>query len=217
MKESSSMFDKYGESYKAGDILFCEYEPGEHLFIIQEGNVRVTKVVDNKEKTLDEFGNGDMFGEMAILEQAPRSATAIAMDDVKVLKFNQENFDVLLENQPQLGLNLLKSFSKRIYEAKRRFMVLSFDDPETRILDALLMLAEQEGAKLDKPENFEIDTNIAGLSKWCAIQESEAKKAVGGIVKSGKIEYKEKENKVIIKNIVELNRIITNRRKMLVM
>jgi CRP-like cAMP-binding protein len=62
------MFSKFGETYEPDDILFCEYEPGKDFYILQEGRVKVTKIVSDMEKTLDIFHPGDIFGEMAILE-----------------------------------------------------------------------------------------------------------------------------------------------------
>ena len=86
------MFEKYGVTKKKGEIIFCEFEPGSTLFFIQGGHVRLSKIVSNKEKTLAIIGVGDIFGEMAILEQMPRSATAIAEDDVRMLEMDKNSF-----------------------------------------------------------------------------------------------------------------------------
>ena len=138
------MFNKFGVTYEPDDILFCEYEPGNEFYFLQEGRIKITKIVSDMEKTLDIFHPGDIFGEMAILEDQPRSATAIAIDRVKVLRFNKENFNHLLQGNPQLAFRLLKIFSNRIYDAKRRLLILTLPDIESKVYDAFLMLAENQ-------------------------------------------------------------------------
>ncbi|PKL11138.1 MAG: Crp/Fnr family transcriptional regulator, partial [Spirochaetae bacterium HGW-Spirochaetae-6] len=68
----------YVKNFKEGEIIFCEYEPGSTFYLIKKGRVKITKISEKYEKTLDVLGEGSLFGEMAIIEQAPRSATAIA-------------------------------------------------------------------------------------------------------------------------------------------
>ena len=70
------MIEKFGTTYKPGEIIFCEYEPGNEFYLLQEGRVKVTKIVSDMEKALDIFQPGDIFGEMAILEDQPDSLIA---------------------------------------------------------------------------------------------------------------------------------------------
>ena len=73
MKMDASMFNKFGVTFQPGDIIFCEYEPGNEFYLLQEGRVKVTKIVSDSEKTLDIFHPGDIFGEMAILKISPEA------------------------------------------------------------------------------------------------------------------------------------------------
>jgi len=104
---------RYEKSFKAGDIIFCEYEKGEEFYIVKEGKVIVTKIQDNKEKTLDVFEPPSIFGEMAIIEDAPRSATAVAQTDVTLVALQKHNFFELLASNPQWALSLIKILSTR--------------------------------------------------------------------------------------------------------
>src|SRR6478735_8557188 len=118
-----SVFNRFAITKKAGEIIFCEFEPGDAFYLIQTGKVKIVKIVGELEKTLDILNPGEFFGEMALLEKAPRSATTMALTDVKLLEFNRANFEVLMQGQPQIVLNLLKLFAKRIYDQKRLFMI----------------------------------------------------------------------------------------------
>ena len=115
MKLDDKLFDKFGVEYSPKEIIFCEFEPGNEFYFIQSGKVLIAKIVNNTEKTIDILEPGDVFGEMAILEEAPRSASAIAINHVKLLRFHRDNFQALLQGNPQLAYKLLLVFSKRIY------------------------------------------------------------------------------------------------------
>ena len=210
---ANGLFDKFGKTFQPNQIIFCEHEPGNDFYLIQSGRVKLTKVVEEKEKTIDILNEGEIFGEMAILEESPRSATALAIDEVKVLNFNKANFESLLASNSQLTLKLLKIFSKRIFEAKRRLLILNFHDIEAKIVDTLLMLAEQKGIQLeDEIEPVELETNEEQIASWCGAQIEETRKIIRRYQNMNKITIK--ANRLIIKNIAELNRFVQNKRKL---
>jgi len=123
-----------------------------------------------------------MFGEMAILEGAPRSATAQSLDTVKVLEFNRANFEVLMMGNPQIALRLLKLFTKRIWDQKRRFMILTLDDPQAKIADVFLMLDETNaavrGGELEG-EKREFRVTMDDVAHWAGMSPAEARPSSG--------------------------------------
>ena len=207
----SSMFNKFGVTYQPGDIIFCEYEPGNEFYLLQEGRVKVTKIVSDMEKTLDIFHPGDIFGEMAILEDQPRSATAIAIDRIKVLKFNKENFNLLIEGNPQLAVNLLKLFSNRILDAKRRLLILTLPDIESKVSDVFLMLAENQNIspKTTHPTTF--SSTIEEIANWCGQKANKVKNVLVNFSNSGKVQLY--EDRIIVKNLYEMFRLVRAKRK----
>lgn len=207
----SSMFNKFGVTYQPGDIIFCEYEPGNEFYLLQEGRVKVTKIVSDMEKTLDIFHPGDIFGEMAILEDQPRSATAIAVDRIKVLKFNKENFNLLIEGNPQLAVNLLKLFSNRILDAKRRLLILTLPDIESKVSDVFLMLAENQNIspKTTHPTTF--SNTIEEIANWCGQKANKVKNVLVNFSNSGKVQLY--EDRIIVKNLYEMFRLVRAKRK----
>jgi CRP-like cAMP-binding protein len=211
MKMDSSMFDRFGVTYNPDDIIFCEYEPGKDFYILQEGRVKVTKIVSDMEKTLDIFHPGDIFGEMAIIEDQPRSATAIAIDQVKLLRFNKENFDLLLQGNPQLAFNILKIFSNRIYDAKRRLLILTLPDIESKVCDAFLMLAENQHIPPKSTNPVTFNTKVDEIAHWCGQKVSKVKEVLGSFSDTGKIQIY--EDRIVVKNLYEMFRIVNNRRK----
>jgi CRP-like cAMP-binding protein len=211
MALSEGMANKFGVTYSPGQIIFLEYEPGDSFFLIQSGRVRISKVIKDTEKLLDILDPGDVFGEMAILEDAPRSASAIAEDEVKVLLFRKDNFDIILKSNPAMALKLLKIFAKRIYEQKRRLMIFTLDDDDAKVLDVLLILAEQKGHNPNSIEMVELETTDEQIASWAAIKVDTCRKVLTQYDKLGRFIYT--RDKIIIRNINEISRIVTNKRK----
>ena len=204
-------FGRFARTFQAGEMIFSEFEPGDTFYLIQSGRVQLVKLVGDFEKTLDILQPSEMFGEMAILENSPRSATAIALDIVTVLEFNRQNFEVLMLGNPQIALKLLKMFCKRIYDSKRRVMILTLDDPQAKVADVFLMLDESQ-IDIDKStERREFMTTIDGVAHWAGMAVNETKVILGHFVNQNRLEIL--SNKIIVKNINDFARFVSSRRK----
>ncbi|HMV43115.1 MAG TPA: Crp/Fnr family transcriptional regulator [Leptospiraceae bacterium] len=205
-----AMFGKFGKVFKPNEIIFCEYEPGNDFYLIQEGQVKITKTVGSSIKTLDILEAGDIFGEMAILEEQPRSATAVCITEVRALNFNRANFELLMTKNPQLALRVLTIFSTRIYDAKRRLMILLMDDIIGKVADVFLMLYEKQGANEHQKE-VTLKVTVDDVGHWCGQPVGEVQKVLAQFKKSGKIDIY--NDRVVVHNIQEFQRIIAQKRK----
>ncbi len=206
-----SFFDKFGKTFKKRDIIFCEYEPGNTFYFLLEGRVKVSKITSDSEKTLDILMPGEIFGEMSILEEAPRSATMIALDDVKVLEFNKENFTSLMTSKPELAIKLLKVFAKRIYDQKRRLMILTLPENELRIMDVFLMLAEN--MNIETNDTSEITFNIIPeeVANWCGMEKMKCSQILSHFQKQNRLILH--SNKVTVTNINDFSRVVNSKRR----
>jgi CRP-like cAMP-binding protein len=206
-------FGRFARTFKPGEMIFSEFEPGDNFYLIQSGRVHLVKVIGEIEKTLDIIGPPEMFGEMAILENSPRSATAIALDEVKVLEFNSRNFEVLLLGNPQIALRLLRMFCKRIYDAKRRFMTLVLDDPQAKIADVFLMFDETQPNTDRTTEKREFEATVDNIAQWAAMGAKETKDILDHFVSQRRIEIY--SNRIEVKNINDIIRFVNSRRNKL--
>lgn len=204
------LFSKFGKEFPSGEIIFCEFEPGNDFYLIQKGRVKITKIVKDKEKTMDILDSGDIFGEMAILEEQPRSASAVALDNVQVLHFNRDNFVTLMTSQPQLAYKLLVVFAKRIYDAKRRVMILLLDDLQAKVADVFMMLSEKEPNSQDLKQVV-LPVSIDDVANWCGEPTDSVQGVINHWAKIGKLEYY--PDKIIIHNLNDFRRIVATRRK----
>jgi CRP-like cAMP-binding protein len=130
-------------SYGQNCMLFSEGEPGDELFIIQKGSVKITKIVNNNEVLLAVLKSGDIFGEMALLESKPRAASAVAYEDCSVLAVNRVNFDRMINTQPQMIARLTTLLAERIWFIYKQLANTLITDPQGRMWDALLMQLEK--------------------------------------------------------------------------
>jgi CRP-like cAMP-binding protein len=206
-----SAFGRFARTFQAGEMIFSEFEPGDTFYLIQSGQIELVKIMGDIEKTLDILQPSGMFGEMAILENSPRSATAIALDTVKVLEFNSQNFEILMLGNPQIALKLLRMFAKRIYDSKRRFMILTLDDPQAKIADVFLMLDETQ-ANIDKTsERREFKTTVDDIAHWAGMSIAETRETLGHFVTQRRMEMY--PDRIIVKNINDFSRFVNSRRK----
>ena len=204
-------FGRFARTFQAGEMIFSKFEPGDAFYLIQSGRVELVKIIGDIEKTLDILQPSEMFGEMALLENSPRSATAIALDTVKVLEFNRQNFEILMLGNPKIALTLLKMFTKRIYDSKRRFMILTLDDPQAKIADVFLMLDETSTSIDKSSERREFNTTVDDIAHWAGMGVNQARDIINHFVTQRRMELF--NDKIAVKNINDFSRFVASRRK----
>lgn len=208
-----SLYEKFGVNFEPGQIIFCEYEPGNECYFILDGRIKITKTVGNAQKTLDVLQAGDFFGEMAILEEEPRSASAIAIDNIRALKFNRVNFDGLMNGQPQLAYRLMLIFAHRIFDQRRRLQILLLDDTQAKVSDVFCMLSEKDSHHGTSSEMV-FNVTVDDVAAWCGLPPAEVQRVISGFVKQGKIELF--ADRIVIHNINDFSRLVAARRKSLI-
>jgi len=100
----------------AGEFVFREGELGTEMFIIQEGRVEILKEISGEQKRLAELEKGDFFGEMAVLEDLPRTASARGATALKLVMINGSTFDQMLRSNPEIAVRMMRKLSRRLRE-----------------------------------------------------------------------------------------------------
>lgn len=123
------MYGKYERQViEAGTIIFREKDPGEMMYVIAKGRVRISKhVVEGVDKTLSILEEGEYFGEMSLLLNAPRSATATAVEETTLIKLSREDFKQLLREYPEAGMSMLIQLASRLEKANREAILLALE------------------------------------------------------------------------------------------
>lgn len=132
--------------YPKNSVILFEDDPGDALYIVSTGQVKVVLIgEDGREVILSVLGDGDFFGEMAIIDDEPRSAHVIAMKDSHLLVLRREAFQAQLEQNPKIALKLLRVLVQRLRRADEKIGGLVLLDVNGRVAQLLLKLAEESG------------------------------------------------------------------------
>jgi CRP/FNR family transcriptional regulator, cyclic AMP receptor protein len=158
MASSDQLFARFGKSCPAGTVLFREGEVGDRMFVVQSGKVRISKQGRDGEKTLAVLGPGEFLGEMAILNNKPRTGTAEVVEDARLLVIDGRTFEAMVVGNAEIAVRLIKKLSRRLDAASSLIDVLMRRDPRARVVLGLAREAAQQGAPPDgSPTVVQVD------------------------------------------------------------
>ena len=133
--------------HPADRVILLENDWGTSVYFVLQGWVKIrTYNLDGKEVSLNILGIGEMFGEMAPLDQIPRSTDVITLTEAVIGSLPAPDFVHLLETEPKAGIHLARLMAKRLRQVNRRLRMRE-SDSNARVIDILLFLAESQGRK----------------------------------------------------------------------
>jgi CRP-like cAMP-binding protein len=132
-------------------VIFEEGTLGDYMYLIQEGQVKVTKMSeDGREKILEIFDSGDFFGDMSLLDRQPRSASIKTTKACVLMALSRQDFLGLLRQNPDVSVQVLQEFSRRLRDADEQIRSLLFERVEGRTRQLLVRMAREPVE--DRPE-----------------------------------------------------------------
>jgi CRP-like cAMP-binding protein len=135
--------------YPKDTVVFFENEEGDFFFTIVEGRIKVTILGDDgREIILSVLGPGDFFGEMALLDNEPRSATAIAVEESELLSLHRTDFQSVLTDNRSITAALIKILTARLRRANHQISTLALLDVYGRVARVIVDMARDEGKRL---------------------------------------------------------------------
>ncbi len=209
--EHNSDLNHFEKTYQNNEIIFCEYETGSNKFyFIKKGEVKLVSMIEGQEHMIDVLQSGVFFGEMAIIESFPRSASAIASGTVSVLEFSKDNFEAVILQNPQLSLWLIQTFVNRIIVQQQRLQIYSYDEPIPRVIMCLLTLQVLLNTDAGKKQ-YIVKSTPEDIAKWVGISPKNNKDVLRILKDDGCISIT--ENKIIITDHQGLQRKLTMYKK----
>jgi CRP-like cAMP-binding protein len=137
-----------------GTTLFVKGDPGTALFAVRAGTVKISvPAPDGREAVFNLLQDGDIFGEIALLDGQPRTADAIAMTDCELMSIDRRDFLALVQSEPKLAARLIELLCARLRFASQHLEEVVFLSMPARLARTLLRLGEHEGGK---PENHKV-------------------------------------------------------------
>ena len=154
-------------SYPKNSVILFEDDPGDALYVVATGQVKVVLIgEDGREVILSVLGEGEFFGEMALIDDEPRSAHVIAMEDSGLLVLRREDFQAILMHTPGIALALLRELSRRLRRVDEKVGSLVLLDVHGRVAQLLLELADEtDGQRITRRLTHHTIAQMIGSSR----------------------------------------------------
>ncbi len=171
-----------------GEAIFHKDERGESLYIIEEGSVRIyLPSPQGADLTLAVLGAGDFFGEMALLDGGPRSASATALRETATLVLGRADFTAVLQSRPQSAMAVLAAVAQRLREADEMAGDLAFLDVGGRVAKKLLELAAAHGVQRPEGTLLELPLTQEGLANMVGVTRESVNRHLSTLRRQGVI------------------------------
>ncbi|MFM1938114.1 MAG: hypothetical protein RLZZ320_972 [Actinomycetota bacterium] len=171
---------------RKGQSLFKEGDDGDHLFIVSNGKVKLgTKSPDGRENLLMILGPGDMFGDLSLFDSGPRTATATAVTDTKLLSLGQDKVIPWVKEHPEVSLHLLARLASRLRRTNEVVGDLVFSDVPGRVAKALIDLGVKFGDKREEGLFVNHDLTQEELAQLVGASRETVNKALADFAQRG--------------------------------
>ena len=169
-----------------GDTLFHEDEPGDRLFIIAEGKIKLGRSSgDGRENLLAILGPSEMFGELSLFDPGPRSLSASAVSDCLLYELAHSELVKAITNHPNLAKHLLSALARRLRRTNEALADLVFSDVPGRVAKALLDLSTRFGEKVDEGVRVAHDLTQEELAQLVGASRETVNKALADFATRG--------------------------------
>jgi CRP/FNR family transcriptional regulator, cyclic AMP receptor protein len=181
-----TLFQRFGKEFPKGTVLFREGETGKEMYVLQSGRVVITKTVRDTVKTLAVLGPGEFFGEMALISNKPRNATAVVEEPARLLVIDPKTFEGMIRGNTEIAVRMIKKLAERLSEADAQIENLLLTDPSSRVVHQILHACQTRGRPME--EGVEVDFNLRELPRLTGVGEPGILAELARMERSGLLE-----------------------------
>ena len=175
-----------------GDIVFYQGDPGATCYLIQQGRVRIFLLdEDGHELSVRVLGPGELIGEMALFDNQPRSASAVAMTEIRLLILHQDMLRHALREHPDFAVNLLQTLSKRLRQSNEQAGQLASMTVEDRVLRQIEKFAEWTGKPTPTGTRITMPLNQSDLASLVGTSRESVNRALRNLRIQGKLRIRD--------------------------
>jgi CRP/FNR family transcriptional regulator, cyclic AMP receptor protein len=160
--------ERVAKDFAAGTVLFEEGQRGDFMYVVQSGEVEIRRMVGDDERLIAVLPPGEFFGEMAILNARPRSATAVVRMDARLLVIEGRTFEAMLRARPEIALRIIKSLALRLEAANQQVELLLLPTPNHRVVQCMRQMADEQirlaGAPMSSGSAIIVPTTIDAIA-----------------------------------------------------
>jgi CRP/FNR family cyclic AMP-dependent transcriptional regulator len=182
MGQEQRVLERFACDYPAGTALFHEGDPGDKMYVIRSGKVRISKRMSGVEQTLGLLLPGEFFGEMALLCNRPRSATATVVEAARLLVIDAQTFETMLRTNLEVAVRMIRKLAQRLAVADWRIQTLRAPDSHRKV--ACFFLGAVEGQDQETAV-LKVDPQEIALETGCEsaeVQDALERLASAGLV-----------------------------------
>lgn len=188
-----------------GEVLFQEGQPGDHMYVIVEGKVKLGQTsVDGRESLLGVLGPGEMFGELSLFDPGMRTSTATSLTDSIVLALGHDQLKPWLSGRPEVAAALLQALARRIRRTNEAMADLVFSDVPGRVAKALMDLGEKFGEVTPEGLMVTHDMTQEELAQLVGASRETVNKALADFAQRGWVRLESRQ--VLIMDVERLGR-----------
>jgi len=195
MSYESSLLEKYGKRFVRGSIIFKQGDLSREIFILQQGKIKIFRQLRNNLKTLSILSSpGDFFGEMSFINNKPRSATAVAMEDSTLIVLEPDIFEKMLFQNPEISFRFIKKLARRLEDADIQIENLMLKDRESRFIHYLINQSVENTYELEMP--------LSDIAEWMDEPLEELSKLLDKLIKKNFVEITNNGIKVLNRQLL---------------
>ncbi len=162
----------YERVFEPGSVIFEEGDPGEVLFVIQSGEVELTRLGLTGRQVVARLSTGDFFGEMSVVVREPRTARAVAISECRALELDGATLEAMCVERPEIAIRIIRRLTDRLIDSERRLAALGVDDLLRPVVRTMVRNAKAHS------EGFRIAGTLRTLAHESGLSMLEAHRAL---------------------------------------
>lgn len=182
MSADQQLFSKFGREFPAGYVLFREGDVGEEMYIIQSGKIAISKHIGSEEKKLATLPAGEFVGEMAVLLNESRSATATVEEDAKILQIDGNTFEAMIKSNVEIAFRIIKKLAQRLKDTNSKIEMMALKDANRKVVYGLVRMSEK-GRQTDA--GTLITTSVGDIANETSLEIPKVNEILGKLAKAG--------------------------------
>jgi CRP-like cAMP-binding protein len=167
----------YQRTLAPGETVFDEGDPGDQLYVIQSGEIELTRETASQQRVVARLGAGDFFGELGVVLGEPRSSTAVAVSTTRVIALDRETLESMCMDEPSIAMRMIRVLVSRLIESERRLAALGVDDLLRPVVRSLV----RRGVQDDGP-GMRVDVQLRDIAQDAGLSMLEAHRALHQLI-----------------------------------
>jgi CRP-like cAMP-binding protein len=151
----SKLFDLYGRKVSKGEYIFREGDPGDYIYLVHKGKVKITQAAGNADEEIEILGEAEFIGEMAFINDEPRSANAIALEDCELISMDRESFEASVKENHHFAIRVIRMMGDRLRKMNHLYTGAIQQTRNQNLYSEILLFALRQG-KNEKSATYKL-------------------------------------------------------------